>query len=216
MMDDVEQIVRMLRRYRGENVFNPYRDRCATHDLSYAARIRTENLRRYLTSLAARSHPVAIVGRDLGYRGGRRTGLPLSDETLLPLIGARYGIELARACNTGPLVERTAQELWRFAECFESAPLLWNVFPWHPHRPGEPLSNRPHTAAEARAGRDVLRRVLDLHDVRVVIALGRVAQATLASMGVGHIPIRHPSHGGQTEFRTGMTAVFGGRDLSGS
>ncbi len=75
--------------------------------------------------------------------------------------------------------------------------LLWNVVPTHP---GEERSNRPPTRAEAEAG-VVFARVLARG--RVVVPVGRVAQALL-----GGAYVRHPSHGGAAAFRAGLAAAL--------
>jgi uracil-DNA glycosylase len=82
----------------------------------------------------------------------------------------------------------------------EDAVLLWNIVPTHPHRPGEPCSNRPPTRAEIAAGRPFVER---LAAARRVVAVGRLAQAEL-----GGAYVRHPSHGGAAAFRESLTACL--------
>ena len=77
--------------------------------------------------------------------------------------------------------------------------LLWNVVPTHPHRPGEPSSNRRPRADEIEASRPFLEL---LAAGRRVVPVGRVAEAALGTAG-----IRHPSHGGAQEFRAGLAAL---------
>ena len=77
--------------------------------------------------------------------------------------------------------------------------LLWNVVPTHPHRPGEPSSNRRPRADEIEASRPFLEL---LAAGRRVVPVGRIAEAALGMAG-----IRHPSHGGAQEFRAGLAAL---------
>ena len=65
------------------NVFNPYADICEVHDRSNAAAMRRRGLRTLLTAAQALGIDTLWMGRDLGYRGGRRTGLALTDEMQL-------------------------------------------------------------------------------------------------------------------------------------
>lgn len=182
---------------RFPHLFNPYADLCPIHDAPRAAAVRRANLTAYLRSLLADRPRLAIIGRDLGWRGGRRTGLPLTDEPHLPAYARK-------ATVTPAVTERTAFEIHRVL----AAPaLLWNVVPWHPHAPDDPLSNRPHTAAEAAAGRALLARLLDAIQPRTIIALGRVAESALAALGRGATYVRHPSHGGQTLFRAQLAGL---------
>lgn len=70
--------------------------------------------------------------------------------------------------------------------------LLWNAYPWHPHRPGVLQSNRTPTPAERRAGLPVLEALLAaLPQVRC-FAVGRNAEASLAEVGIRATPLAIP------------------------
>ena len=60
------------------SVFNPWRDRCELHDRRDAAARRRSNLERVLSAALDVQVETIWVARDLGYRGGRRTGVPLT------------------------------------------------------------------------------------------------------------------------------------------
>ncbi len=62
------------------SAFNPYRDRCELCDLDDAPQRRSAALFALLTVATQREIDSVWVGRDLGYRGGRRTGLALTDD----------------------------------------------------------------------------------------------------------------------------------------
>ena len=76
--------------------------------------------------------------------------------------------------------------------------LAWNAVPWYV---GDGVKNRNVTATDVDRGRDYLRQLLDLApDVRVVLALGKPAQASVASAndvlaarGIRVINAPHPS-----------------------
>jgi uracil-DNA glycosylase len=121
-----------------------------------------------------------LVGEAAGYRGARVSGIPFTSERQLTGTGP------AEASAT--IVQRTLAELGIADEV-----LLWNVVPTHP---GTVRANRRPTSAEIRGGMPFLEELLI---GRVPIAVGRVAQAVL---GGGYV--RHPSHGGATEFRAGL------------
>jgi hypothetical protein len=82
----------------------------------------------------------------------------------------------------------------------EESVLLWNVVPTHPHRRGEPNSNRPPTRAEVEVSLPFLDA---LTAGRRLIAVGRLAAAVLEAPYV-----RHPSHGGARGFRTGLVELL--------
>jgi uracil-DNA glycosylase len=77
--------------------------------------------------------------------------------------------------------------------------LLWNVVPTHPHRPGDPSSNRRPRADEIEASRPFLEQ---LAAGRRLVPVGRIAEAAIGKAG-----IRHPSHGGAQAFRAGLAAL---------
>ena len=150
------------------------------------------------------------IARDLGYRGGRRTGLALTDEVHLAAHGNLYGaLPLARATRGPAMGERTAAVMWQVLTNLKRPIFLWNVFPLHPHERDDPMSNRCHTRAERQACRPLLIWLLETLNPRSVIAIGRDAQAALADLDVAADKVRHPSYGGQTEFIAGAYAHYG-------
>ncbi|PDT34460.1 MULTISPECIES: uracil-DNA glycosylase [Sinorhizobium] len=193
-----------------EAVFNPYRDRCGEFDIDDAPAIRRANLRHVLEAAQTKGVASLWIARDLGYRGGRRTGLALTDEMHLEAHGELYGsLPLARATNGPALAERTATVIWDVLTAVSQPIFLWNVFPLHPHERGHSMSNRCHTRAERQACRPFLAWLLETLRPRSVIAIGRDAQSALSELDIVSQQVRHPSYGGQTEFMTGMYHHYG-------
>ena len=148
-MKSPQSFVDALSRIALPSVFNPYSEHCALYDHPHAAARRRRNLTRCLeAALDARADTI-WVARDLGYRGGRRTGVPLTDEAHLTDAQEFFGgIKLQRATQ-GPIVkERTATVTWQLLTEIGKPVVLWNVFPLHPHDVDDPLSNRCHRRAE--------------------------------------------------------------------
>ena len=190
------------------NVFNPYAEVCAVHDERDAPRRRQANLQALLQAVA-RGDCDLWLGRDLGYRGGRRTGLPLTDEAHLADFRAAYRTDaVTKATRTLEVRERTATAVWDIIGRLRRPPLLWNVFPWHPHDPGVPLSNRAHTTRERALGEAVLAELLAWSAPRRIVALGRDAQTAATRFGYDCVYVRHPSHGGQAGFALGMGKLY--------
>jgi uracil-DNA glycosylase len=143
-----------------------------------------ERLAEYLQRRA--DAPILLVGEAAGYRGARISGLPFTSERQLSGTGP--------AEATATIVHRVLGDLG-----IEKDILLWNVVPTHPHRPGEPASNRRPSATEIAAARPFLD---ELAVGRQVVPVGRVAEAALGIEG-----IRHPSHGGPAAFRAGLARL---------
>ncbi|ALR19643.1 MULTISPECIES: uracil-DNA glycosylase [Sphingobium] len=192
------------------SVFNPWRDRCAVHDRRDAAAKRRDNLERLLTAALDAKVETIWIARDLGYRGGRRTGVPLTDEVHLDRAGALMGgIALQRATEGPAVAERTAAIVWRVLEQIGQPVMLWNVFPFHPHEVGDPLSNRCHTRGEREATWPLLQALIAMLQPRRIVAIGRDAHLALGDVGIPTTAVRHPSYGGQRDFIEGMFAMYG-------
>jgi len=151
------------------------------------------------------------LGRDLGYRGGRRTGIPLTDEyhlsTLKEIFGV-FGVVKATTDNE-PIKERTATEVWKILSILGLPVLLWNVFPFHPFEEGEPFSNRAHTMREFNSCRHILIALIDWLAPTTVVALGADAETAVRSIGCECRRVRHPSYGGQAEFARDIIEIYG-------
>lgn len=195
---------------RLDAVFNPYSERCHLYDRADAPRRRRANLKACLDAALTREIDSVWIARDLGYRGGRRTGLPLTDEIHLEDFSQVFGgVSLSRATKGPPVAERTAAIIWQVLNKIEQPVFLWNIFPLHPFEPGEPMSNRCHTHAERLACQDLLFELLEMLRPKRIVAIGRDAQKALSDFDINNHPIRHPSYGGQTEFINGMRALYG-------
>ncbi|OSZ35163.1 uracil-DNA glycosylase [Alcaligenes faecalis] len=193
-----------------EGVFNPYRNRCEVHDLADAPAVRRRNLRNYLSAIEELGVDTIWMGRDLGYRGGRRTGLALTDEQRLDDVALTYPGAAANKATRGPVVaERTAAEIWAILARLERCPLLWNVFPFHPHEADDALTNRKFTARELASVSELNDALFKWLNIRRIICIGQDAATYSKAFGVSVECVRHPSYGGVTDFRRGMREIYG-------
>ncbi|MCV3242090.1 hypothetical protein ABID19_005744 [Mesorhizobium robiniae] len=193
--------VEELASYRFENAFNPYVDACPDFDTDEAPAIRRRNLEAVLDAALARGVHSFWIARDLGYRGGRRTGLALTDELHLDWHADLLGTApLHRATKGPPIAERTATVIWQMLRSIEQPIFLWNVFPFHPHAAGDPMTNRCHTKSERLACKPLLESLIAALRPKHLVAIGRDAQSALADLDLAATAVRHPSYGGQNEF----------------
>lgn len=151
------------------------------------------------------------VGRDLGYRGGRRTGFALTDDVHIDSHAKRWNISAERPTIGDAVAERTAAVIWSVLDQIDARIFLWNVFPLHPHQPGDPLTNRQHNIRERRAGEALLEVLIRLLRPSRIIALGNDASeaSTRAAGGIPVIGVRHPSYGGQRQFVRQLIDIYG-------
>jgi hypothetical protein len=193
---------------RFSDAFNPYADRCAVYDGVGAAAVRRTNLQICLDAALDRGVGSVWVARDLGHRGGRRTGLALTDEFHLERHGDMLGCRFERATVGEPVAERTATVIWEMLGKVREPVFLWNIFPLHPHESGDPFSNRRHCRHEAEAGLSLLQELLTRLKPRRILGIGRDAQSELLGLRCNAMAVRHPSYGGEREFRAGVSQCY--------
>lgn len=193
-----------------EDTFNPYVNCCATHDKSDAAKTRSLALLNMLNVAIECKIDSLWVGRDLGYRGGRRTGLALTDDIHIATHASRWGIIAERPTTGLPIAERTAAVIWNALEYITVPIFLWNVFPLHPHEPDDPFTNRAHNSRERRAGEEILSELIALLRPVRLIAIGNDAAKSLRNIAADKdvVQVRHPSYGGQTEFLAQVHSLY--------
>lgn len=154
-----------------------------------------------------------LVGEAPSYRGGRLTGIPFLSETLMlkgvadsTLFGHARGFR--RATQLPRLsTEASATIVWGAIGRMEQPPLLWNAYPFHPHRDGDPDTNRAPSREEIRTGQPFLTTLLHMFEIETVVAVGNHASSTLSELGVPHEKVRHPSNGGKHKFVEGILRI---------
>jgi uracil-DNA glycosylase len=198
--------------FSAPNVFNPWRD-CDPLD-TYGREgpaHRVARLAQHFNCLPK----FLLIGEAPGYQGCHFSGVPFTNEALL-LDGAVPRVPCHVRITTRPLPwrEPSATIVWKELHKLGIAAetVMWNAFAWHPHKPGEPMSNRAPTKQEVKAGADVLRSVLDHFNDCRYIAVGQVAKRALEQAGIGvFATVRHPSMGGANQFRAQMAALGAGQ-----
>lgn len=179
--------------------------------------LRRDNLRRYLLDMAARQPQTLMVMEAPGYRGCRLTGVPVTSRKILReglpelgLFGEQNGYQQTSDAGFERIDgEQSATIVWGTLAELKRAPLIWNTFPFHPHKPDKPLTNRRPRKPEMAQGMDFLRKIITLFRPRTIIAAGNVAHETLTGAGYACHKVRHPAQGGKNDFVAGLTALIG-------
>lgn len=205
-----KKIMDELRSFQSHSVFNPYTDICGEHDLENASSIRTTNLTSIFSRLAKLDIDSFWIGRDLGHKGGRRTGIAFTDESNLKIASKLWDVELSRATKGKIQAERTAANIWRYLDIVDENILTWNVFPFHSHEPENQYTNRSHNARERDFGLTILEELVASLKPNKLVGIGNdafsCAQRIFPKSKV--FKIRHPSYGGEREFREQLSALY--------
>ncbi|MDP9887090.1 uracil-DNA glycosylase [Pseudarthrobacter enclensis] len=178
--------------------------------------LRRHNLELYLQEMLDRRPSVLLVGEAPGFRGMRITGVPFTNRVILGgpansfgLFGPGKGYVLPPEA-AGVAAEPTATVLWQVLEEVGLLPLLWSAFPWHPHQPGKPLSNRTPRPSETKLGTPFWQELAEMFGISSIVAVGNVAKHSLQRSGLSVPKIRHPAHGGRSGFKQGLEQLLAG------
>lgn len=192
-----------LKAYGGGNttdVFNPWADEDPMDANLHGADDRIQRLDAHLDCNAK----YLLIGEAPGYRGCHFSGVPFTCEWQYfdsRIAGPFAGKRITKF--DAPLKEASASVIYRVMdECgVTDKTIMWNAFPWHPHNPGVPMSNRTPKPREVQRGVTLLAFILEANPGIKVIAVGRIAEGLLAGLGVKCTSVRHPSMGGSNTFR---------------
>lgn len=199
-----------LRNLRFENTFNPYFDCCDVYDYKNAPQKRRSILKKLLVTAENVDIDAIWVGRDLGYRGGRRTGLALTDDANFEKHLSRWSVKSEKLTKGEVVPERTASSIWSMLELIEENIFLWNVFPLHPYESNSQFSNRAHNSSERDAGEQLLEMLINNIRPKRLVAIGNDAERAVNkfSSNTETIKVRHPSYGGQATFIRQITEIY--------
>jgi uracil-DNA glycosylase len=198
MPDPISNLLAILEGYRnGHTVANPY-----GHELQRG------NLRAYFEALIRWPYTGdLLVGEAPGYAGCALTGMPFTSEAIIQSSRHPFICRLRPLLRTaGTQSEQTATIIWNYLSERPAVPAFWNIFPFHPHKPGNPGSNRTPTAEEAQFGHGILNRVAEILAPKRILAIGKLPYNTLLRFKHPLLKgyIRHPAHGGKAGFIAGM------------
>lgn len=228
---DINTFIDKLQSYQSENVFNPWRNfDPATEIGPEAPEIRRKNLRRYL-ELRPNAHYL-FIAEALGYQGGHFSGVAITSERIL--LGQHKDVrpesvlgewKYQRTSDASSALLNATQKAKGFNEPTDTVVwstlqnhglaafdvILWNIFPWHPHKEGKLLTNRTPSQTELDVGVEYAKMLLELVPRMQIVAIGQKAADTLGRYGIACKAVRHPSMGGAELFRAQVAELFKGQ-----
>ena len=210
-MDKVDALIEVLAQAKvSPDAYNQYAPGDENNDA------RRHNLRLYFQQILARKPSMLFVGEAPGYRGCRLTGLPLVSRKILlegipelDLFGGAHGYLATHDPGFENIKgEQSATIVWNTLREYRIVPLIWSTFPFHPHQPEKPLTNRAPRRDEIAAGKIFLQQVAQMAEFKQVVAVGNVAEGALQSLGIDCVKVRHPAQGGKNDFVRGIQEVM--------
>jgi len=191
------------------NLYAPHDDK----EVNANNQIRRENLKLYLQIMQERTPKSLMVMEAPGYRGCRLTGIPVTSRKVmlegvpeLKLLGTDQGFQNVDDEGFEDIYgEQSATIVWTTLAQLGHTPLIWNTFPFHPHKKDKPRTNRRPRKSEMRQGGELFHSLLDLFEIKQIIAIGNVAHETLSEFELESVKVRHPAQGGKNDFVAGLT-----------
>lgn len=217
----IQKFIEKLSCYHGELTFNPWCDRNPDYEVENSATIRQKQLSDYLERRIGQAK-MLLVAEACGYQGGHFSGIAMTCERMIlnqhpvvtsEMILGRQGQRTSQ--SDSPLIEKPTQREKGFNEptdsvvwkaCLEAGLtadefLLWNIFPFHPYKKGNLLSNRTPTDQELAVGLTFTKALLSLTGSLPIFAIGKKSETTLSDAGFSVTGLRHPANGGANIFR---------------
>lgn len=212
-VDKIVEITDMARhgpRFRYGPVFNPWSERDPLDAPDDGPEDRRLRLLFHFTGIVPPK--LLLIGEAPGYQGCHFSGVPFTNEALI-VEGVVPRMPQARiTTREKPWSEPSARIVWNTLHelQLQERVVLWNAFPWHPHKEGDPMTNRTPTTMELKEGLHLLQFVIRAFPDALLVSVGRKAEHALALLGNRDFyRVRHPSMGGANEFRDGMKGIAG-------
>jgi uracil-DNA glycosylase len=178
---------------------------------------RWSNLTSYLRYMQTVQPDILMIGEAPGYRGTSVSGVPFLSEGMIKQRTAsesvipvhEYVPSIQYSNESG--YEATSKIMWDVLDEAQTSrlPLLWAVFPNHPHIVDNIMTNRKPTKSEIADYSRVLSLLLKVYPIQYIAAIGNVAYDTLSSnTDCPVIKLRHPARGGAKKFKDGLHSLL--------
>lgn len=173
---------------------------------SIDSKIRRHNLKIYLNKMLTLNPQLMVLGEAPGYKGCRLSGIAFTSERILSG-NMFFKNEPFQFINPRNKLEGeiSATIVWDAISKLNVNPVIWNIYPFHPHVAENTKSNRTPTKIELEEGKHFLCELLRIFDIKKIIAVGRKAESQITGIGLPFSYIRHPANRGKVDFLNGFS-----------
>ncbi len=199
----IDAFIKSLASYEGALTFNPWKDTDLRYEVENAPSIRKEQLHDYLSRRVGKAK-LFLIAEACGYQGGHFTGIAMTCERMIlnehPAVNSLMilGKEGKRTSRKdSPMIAKPTQKEKGFNEPTDSVVwkacldaglsadefILWNIYPFHPHKKDDLLSNRTPTDDELAIGLSYTKELLSLTGSLPLLAIGKKSENTLLDAG---------------------------------
>lgn len=215
----VERFMKRLQAFSSPQVFNPWKDYDERYDIhKRSSLIRRRQLSAYLEERIGKAK-MLIIAEAVGYQGGRFTGIAMTCERMLlgfhPTVSPSMVFSVVDPVRTSDgssacITKQTQREkgfneptdsvVWNAMLDANIDPyevVLWNIFPFHPYKGDDGLTNRTPTKEELDQGWAYTSELMKLFPDAQILGVGQKSSQTLQDYGVNvQATLRHPANGG--------------------
>lgn len=175
---------------------------------SMDTQIRKENLNSYLNLIHKNNSKILIIGEAPGYKGCRNTGIAFTCEKTLKTHDYFKDQNFKTINEINYEKENSATIVWDELSNINKFPLIWNIFPFHPHKIDNIKSNRTPNLSELKIGVETTQKLINIFGINYVICVGRKSEKMIKSLNIKHDYVRHPSMGGAKIFRNQLNKLL--------
>jgi hypothetical protein len=170
--------------------------------------LRKSNLKLYLEQMKVINPTTLLLGEAPGYKGCGNTGIAFTSERIIKTYNFFSNHKFLVSSDNHLESEISATIVWEEIIKRKTLPLLWNIFPFHPHKENNLKSNRTPNIEELEFGATILRKLLYIFEIENIIAVGRKAEEHIQELKINYHYVRHPANGGKNKFIAGYNNVI--------
>lgn len=203
--DSIHQFMDKLSEIKSdERIFNQYRE----------SEIAKTNLTNYFNLMELNQPKILLIGEAPGYKGCRISGIPFTSGQIIA--NSPIFMKYRQSFHFTSIEDEKENSANAFYELFEQHPelfnslIMWNSYPFHPHKENLHETNRAPTTKELKIGAEFIKLIIDIFNINEIVPVGKKAEKVCKYLKdvVIHPAIRHPSFGGKPEFLRGMQELM--------